>query len=489
VTYLSLDSLAIAGVSDSTHLVVYRQRMHWWGTDPDGTVIGYEWRIVSLTESGARFDSTAWSFTTRTDSTFDFPAPDPLVRRVFEVRAVDNLGVRDPVGRSQELLLRNSAPHVTINRALFPATSLPALTVFWAGRDPEGGTSLKSYRIWLDGMNEADGLTVLAPDSSVTLAPSFFAGRYGVRTVYVRALDTGGLTSVPDSMRWTVAEPHGSVLLFDDYPDDQSGNGIIDNFYASTLMTAVGADGYTLYSPSTYGSIRSSNEADALLGIFNQVVWYRDEYTGAFRPHYSDNMRIAERGLLNLLARGGGIFLSGPSTVGTDSSVSSGSLALKDTILVAGGFARDVFGITSFRAKALPNSVFITNFSVSGFDANGLRQHIDGNPAVGTDSLGIGVNLGVGNPSFIPNVDCLIPDSAAVASGAVQVLWQVPPHQLDDQDITKQQPDPCPVALFSTLSGGKAALITMPMSLLNYYGNAAAQLRLVLGLIGAPVLP
>src|SRR5262249_18755147 len=159
----------------------YRQEMHWWGSDQDGTVAGYEWRIVTVNDAGDATDSTAWTFTTQTDSTFDFPAPAAYARHLFEVRAVDNIGARDPVGASQELFLHNEPPTVLINRGMFPSESLPALTIFWSGRDPDGNGTIARYHAWIAGSPEDAAIVITAPDSSATLTPQMLAGPTGPR--------------------------------------------------------------------------------------------------------------------------------------------------------------------------------------------------------------------------------------------------------------------------------------------------------------------
>src|SRR5512140_2317663 len=62
-TQLSISIPNLVTSSADSHLVVYRQAMHWWGTDIDGTVIGYVWRIVTENPAGVPTDSTVWAFT------------------------------------------------------------------------------------------------------------------------------------------------------------------------------------------------------------------------------------------------------------------------------------------------------------------------------------------------------------------------------------------------------------------------------------------
>ena len=59
----------------------------WWGTDSDGYIVGYEYAINDTSEN-------AWSFTTKTDSTFILPISEGLSEDnvLFKIRAIDDDG-------------------------------------------------------------------------------------------------------------------------------------------------------------------------------------------------------------------------------------------------------------------------------------------------------------------------------------------------------------------------------------------------------------
>ena len=70
-----------------TTITSSRQKLHWWGEDSDGDVIGYyyKWSNDSL-----------WTFTELESGNFYVPIRSELDVFSFQVKAVDNLGNEDP---------------------------------------------------------------------------------------------------------------------------------------------------------------------------------------------------------------------------------------------------------------------------------------------------------------------------------------------------------------------------------------------------------
>ncbi|MBU1679125.1 MAG: hypothetical protein KKD86_09760, partial [Bacteroidetes bacterium] len=58
-----------------------RLKVHWWGDDPDGLIIGYYFKWEGLEDS--------WTFTTKNDSTFSQPIGTADTTFRFLVAAVD----------------------------------------------------------------------------------------------------------------------------------------------------------------------------------------------------------------------------------------------------------------------------------------------------------------------------------------------------------------------------------------------------------------
>lgn len=209
-TYLWLypDSTIGIGVS--------RQRLHWWGEDPDGFVRGYLFAFVpSRTSQRPVPDTLHYTWSTQTDTLMQFPL-DTLFRyfTVF-VRAVDNrfsgldnnssvrltpspyvdynrngvfdagdqalpalLDATDPAGALQAFPIRNTPPRI----AFLPNPNDPSLglrqpdftftvaTFGFKGTDDDGDNTLTSYRIALnDTSNPTNWLTIPLRDTIVTL--------------------------------------------------------------------------------------------------------------------------------------------------------------------------------------------------------------------------------------------------------------------------------------------------------------------------------
>lgn len=144
---------------------------YWSGSDPDGRVEGYEWKmstngddgisvIDTLTVDPATGDTiNPWYFTTTTDSVFfvsadsssfadDFELPEDLRRfyqpHTFFVRAVDNDGQVDPTPAMITFTATTFAPtiYVTAPPSLAAASTEskpvpPTFTVKWSGTDPD----------------------------------------------------------------------------------------------------------------------------------------------------------------------------------------------------------------------------------------------------------------------------------------------------------------------------------------------------------------
>ena len=94
--------LFVNGAIDTVNHVVH---LYWFGTDVDGSVVGFEWQM----KNPAAPADTAWHFTTNTDSIFTVQAPSGYTNPVFSVRAIDNAGARDPNPPRQNFEFSNQA--------------------------------------------------------------------------------------------------------------------------------------------------------------------------------------------------------------------------------------------------------------------------------------------------------------------------------------------------------------------------------------------
>ena len=319
-------------VSGPVDTVNHVDSLFWYGSDPDGYVVGYEVRFLN---TAAPADSQ-WVFTTRTDSMFRVFTPSGFSDPIFEVRAVDNAGLRDPNYPKQRLLFSNQPPTVSFtNRfqylpAGYADTTMSSATVFWTASDPDGDSRLVRGRIWLDG-NEANA--DLAPGTSFTIPTARFIQdgqlKSGPRTVYLQGIDDGGCPGPVDSMKWFVRGPgtdgrqHNRLLIID---DAQTSATFISRHRAifEGAANGAGAPGVPLpasdyailslrstrVTPPAFQPLRSSQDVLQILSLFNAVVWYR-----GFQAPFDPLLGTFENALGAYLDAGGTLLLEGSDLI------------------------------------------------------------------------------------------------------------------------------------------------------------------------------
>jgi hypothetical protein len=126
----------LAVVGDSLNTANYHIILDWWGTDRDGTVIGYAYRWSApwrpAEDDSLWWEDTGWTFTSATRDTFDVPIEGAQAVRTFFVRAIDNDLAGDPEPARQVFRLENAVPiiawtdttrHPTLARPSLPAIS------------------------------------------------------------------------------------------------------------------------------------------------------------------------------------------------------------------------------------------------------------------------------------------------------------------------------------------------------------------------------
>ena len=223
----------------------------WFGKDPDGYIIGYEYAINDTSEG-------AWKFTTRTDSTFILPitAGQQNDDVLFKIRAIDNENLRDPIGARLVYPVVNSEPTVSINRVQSPPDTLYSIASFgWAFDDPDGILNLDRTEIAInDTVNgwveipftesdegqlfislEVDNSTPGEKDAKVFLGRSYSTLQVdgqnlvipGVKvgernTFYVRAVDASESISNVDTLSWFIKEQKSRTLLLNDFSGSNS---------------------------------------------------------------------------------------------------------------------------------------------------------------------------------------------------------------------------------------------------------------------------
>jgi hypothetical protein len=268
--------------------VNHRVHLYWFGSDPDGYVVAYLMRFVPANgNADPKWDTLYCGLPGRcTDSVFTVQTGDSaLIHTAFEIRSMDDKGVLDPTPATQPLTLTNLAPRVRITNPLRLAdTSFASVTISWEVDDIDGGGPGLHYRIWLDG-NRAGYDSTAANLFTVPSARFLQGGAYrtGFRTLYLQAVDDGGLSGPLDSTRWFVRAPakrdpiyHRSLLVIDNSRSASQNNQSVDTTYVQTLRRNNLPDTCFVVQRLEFSNpFRSAEDLRQTLALFDAVAWYR----------------------------------------------------------------------------------------------------------------------------------------------------------------------------------------------------------------------
>lgn len=275
--------------------------IQWWGTDGDGYVDGFEYRI----------NDSAWKFTRRQDSTFllIIPGNQDTFDFKFEVRAIDNKGDADPSPARLFYPVKNTSPIVnfyspTAVPSRNPTRSFPALRFFWRADDLDGIASLDSFEICL---NDTTGPKIKVPPafrdfllvgkdftgtstdcdvylgSNQTASGTILNGLLldDSNTLFIRAIDKVGATSpFTAANKILVRKPKGKILLVNAV-SSQFQRATIQNFYTTAfdavnnnpydimMATELVANNYSELSPDPFTQSQ-------IFKFFDRIFWFSD---------------------------------------------------------------------------------------------------------------------------------------------------------------------------------------------------------------------
>ncbi len=220
--------------------LVSQVNISWWGDDPDGYVVGFEFYIGDPTD----VSDEDWEFTTRNDSTFVLPIEegqqDADVQ--FTVRAIDNDDARDPDPPSLIFPITNSPPSVSFNSFETPPDTTYRISSFgFTASDPDGEENLNRVEVALNDTTSENawkdiGLgfslitlriddTVADPEAEILLGRSASPSGLILETVnlnddnelFIRAIDNAGAISNVISYEWFVKQQTSRVLFLNDF--------------------------------------------------------------------------------------------------------------------------------------------------------------------------------------------------------------------------------------------------------------------------------
>jgi len=412
----------------------YRQILRWWGSDPDGRVIGYciHWDGGWTPPADAQrcaFDEE-FVFTTATTDTFVVPTEGTFAERTFSVHSVDDDGIVDPDGRSQLFRLGNWAPELSWSQSISrPTLSLPAVTFASAATDLDGNGTVESFRIWLDGEDPETSARVVS-DSLFALGVDDFDGRYGERTLYVQAVDEARTRSNIIQHTWTVEPPPDArLLLIDGISIREPGQATHDSFYRA-VMDSIAPGDYFVYDVALRGNFRSQAEVAPLFELFEGVLWYGG---GAAAQPQDDiaqfhNLGFAETAIPEYLDAGGNMLIIYQSAIG-------------DSAGFTPEFARDVAGVDGLYRY----------ISAGGHDLQVPRGMIVASSGLApTDSLE--------TTTANTRSEFMIP-----AEDAEPLFW-VAPGFLDPNVFTPEQTEPALLGIATSRRPGRIGVVTFLLS-------------------------
>jgi hypothetical protein len=297
------DSLGQADTLGTTDTTYSRLVLHWYGDDPDGEIIGYQYRW------NAPPSDTIWKSTSKVADTFYVPIRSQFAYFTFYVRAIDNDSLIDPTPARMTFPVVNSPPIVRFPFAFMQYydtarfTSFGYMTFNWDGGDPDGDETVTGFDFFLgDSSMRVDDVLDTTRHiqwthlDSLTTRYTFSDLQPGFYRFFLRCQDVAGAYSpviyYPDTTRgvWEVKAKQGDILYIDDnshfFPSEHIFTDVLDSLYPGAYST-LNFELKTFYNPA---------DIDSTLNLFHIVVW-----NGDATPHFAE----ASGALASFLSRGG----------------------------------------------------------------------------------------------------------------------------------------------------------------------------------------
>lgn len=334
----------------------------WSGTDVDGFVAAYELRFYSQDQPPAGPEE-GWTSTVRNDSLVLLPIPsgERAADVVFEVRAVDNEGLKDSSPARTVFPIQNAPP--TIRFSLFdepPDTTFSIFTFAWEADDPEGPDNLSRIEVSLnDSLNfvelppDISFVTFVGQDPAADVTDArLFTGRafrssaFSVpglqldadNVLYLRAVDQTDTTSTLQRFSWHVKRSAGEVLYVNDYRKSVAGN-LTDyhvNLLREYLPPGTAVDIWDISTPFATGTTGLAPRSDQLppnadptlrqqLTLYQYIYWVT---TASTNNVTSNNLPFAA-GVTDLFFENGGkLMVHTPISLPTDIQENTGNPAI-----------------------------------------------------------------------------------------------------------------------------------------------------------------
>ncbi len=466
-----------AAVQDTLSPVFYSVNMKWWGSDPDGEIIGFEYKWTPVTDHETFDFDTSWVYTAFTTKLFNVPVPDSSASYSFAVRAIDNEELRDPTPAMEFYPFVNRPPTGRIRfRELLPDSTWPVIAFGWDAFDPDGDSTLASHEVWVKG--QEDRITYLPADVDTILIKPASLDTFGDVTIYFQTVDQGFARGARDSFNVHLYETPGDILLVDGY--DLASIGLVnsDGFYKDALNERVGPEGYT-YLDLAKRPFDTDVRFEAFLEAFHTVIWYtgvKQRSVQSDQANFSQ-MTLADSVMGEYLKKGGNLFLSSLNGAGTFAGFSP-------------TFSRQNLGIPSFYRNRTTAS--------TSFEFDPTR----GQPCLIADLTAQEpeyVDLSLRCPIQFPGIDS--PDTTNPELAA-ELIYRMPGGVFKGQFLISRDTtivgDTISVAIdtipmgfypgtrYDIPDGGKTIFFSLPYSLYSGTGDNSENLQTLLDWLGTP---
>jgi hypothetical protein len=298
-TFMVVDTIFRTGENRLTTSV----DAYWWGNSAGGFIAGYEVSTDNM---------LSWQFTKSQDSTFllKIPPGKDSADIVIYIRAIDNLGQKDPTPASTLYPIKNSKPEV---RFVFsqpiggiasqnPTIVFPVLKYTIFGSDPDGNEDIKGYELYLNDTNstpyslpantssfllqsnspaaDSSNCKVFVNGSNNALSQTISGLKHNsLNTIYIRVIDNAlsksGYVATPAI--W-VKKVSSNILVLNGY---SSNKFFVQNFYTANLKangitkfdtlqaTEIVNDNYTQLQPDFQTQAKT-------FALFKKMLWFGD---------------------------------------------------------------------------------------------------------------------------------------------------------------------------------------------------------------------
>jgi len=337
----------------------------WSGIDPDGFIKHFEIRY--FVQDSVPGPEEKWKFTTSNDTLILLPIPPGAKRAnvVFEVRAVDNEGAKDPSPAKTVFPIKNAPPELRLSPfELPPDTTFTVVSFSWEASDPEGEANLGRMEISLNDSLNFVGLPAdtrfvtlvgqLDPQASEqqVVDARVFLGRGFERTdilvpgmrldaeniFYARAVDRTDTTSAVQSYSWWVKKPLGEVLYVNDWR--KSTWPVVQEYHLDILRSVLPAGTpitiWDISQPYATGSAGAVLRSDLLppvpdptlrqtLALFKYIYWVT---TNSTNSSIENNLPYAASVMDLFFEQGGKLIVHTPISLPTNAEENVGNPAI-----------------------------------------------------------------------------------------------------------------------------------------------------------------